>query len=353
MHYIKNAKLDDKIVDIGINNGKFAFIGKTDEEGYDCGGLKIYPGLIDIHSHGCIGFDTMDVENHLAEMSEYQLKNGTTTWYPTTMTMAREDIVRATSRDIDSLPGATVPGFHMEGPFINPKYKGAMNENYIFRPDLTLLEECSNIKMVTLAPELPGSKNFIENANAIISLGHTDTDYDTAMGAFRTGAKCLTHAFNAMPGIHHRAPGPLCAAMDSENAYVQLIADGKHIHPSVIRMYVKAMGEDRVILISDCMCATGLSDGEYSFGGQNITVKNSTAYTETGNLAGSTVTLFECVKTAISMGIDEKSAVKMATENPANLMGLNKGKIAVGYDADFILVDTNFNLVKVSKCGVL
>lgn len=353
MIYLKNVLLDGKLTDVGIESGKFAFIGKTSENGYDCGGLKIYPGLIDIHSHGCIGFDTMDEDNHLEEMSVYQLEHGTTTWYPTTMTMAREDIIRATKRDISFSGGATVAGFHMEGPFINPKYKGAMNENYIFRPDMTLFEECDNIKIVTLAPELPGSKSFIENCPAIISLGHTDSDYDTAMGAFRTGAKCLTHAFNAMPGIHHRAPGPLAAAMDSDGVYVQLIADGKHIHPSVIRLYVRAVGEERVILISDCMRATGLSDGEYSFGGQKIIVTNNTALTETGHLAGSTVTLFECVKTAIGMGISEKCAFRMASENPAKLMGLNKGKIAIGYDADFLLVDDNLNLKKVVKSGIL
>ena len=353
MIYLKNVRLNGILTDVGIESGKFAFIGNTSEEGYDCGGLKIYPGLVDIHSHGCIGFDTMDEEDHLEEMSEYQLKCGTTTWYPTTMTMSREDIVRATKRNISFSRGAAVAGFHMEGPFINPKYKGAMNEDYIFRPDITLFEECENVKMVTLAPELPGSKSFIENCPAVISIGHTDCDYDTAMGAFRTGARCLTHAFNAMPGIHHRAPGPLAAAMDSEGAYVQLIADGKHIHPSVIRMYVRAVGEDRVILISDCMRATGLSDGEYSFGGQRIIVKDNTALTETGHLAGSTVTLFECVKCAIGMGISEESAFKMASENPARLMSLNKGKIEVGYDADFILVDNEINLVKVVKAGIL
>lgn len=353
MVYLKNVNLGKTVTDIGIEAGKFARIGKTNEDGYDCTGLKIYPGLIDIHSHGCIGFDTMDEEDHLEKMSEYQLKNGTTTWYPTTMTMSREDIIRATKRDISSGHGAAIAGFHMEGPFINPKYKGAMNEDYIFRPDITLFEECENIKIVTLAPELPGSKSFIENCPAIISVGHTDADYDTALGAFRTGAKCLTHAFNAMPGIHHRAPGPLAAAMDSDGVYVQLIADGKHIHPSVIRMYTRAVGEDRVILISDCMRATGLSDGEYSFGGQKIIVKDNTALTETGHLAGSTVTLFECVKTAIGMGIPEEVAFKMASENPANLMGLNKGKIKEEYDADFILVDGDLNLVKVVKDGIL
>lgn len=353
MKYLKNVNLYGNITDIGIEDGKFVFIGKTENDGYDCRGLKIYPGLIDIHSHGCIGFDTMDEENHLEEMSEYQLSCGTTTWYPTTMTMAREDIIRATERNITDISGATIAGFHMEGPFINPKYKGAMNENFIFRPDITLLEACKNVKIVTLAPELPGSKSFIEQCSAVISLGHTDADYDTTMGAFRTGARCLTHAFNAMPGIHHRAPGPLMAAMDSNDAYVQIIADGKHIHPSVIRMYIRAVGEDRVILISDCMRATGLSDGEYYFGGQKIIVKDATALTETGHLAGSTVTLFECVRSAISMGISEESAVKMATENPARLMGLNKGKIEVGYDADFILVDKDFNLKKSVKCGIL
>ena len=227
-----------------------------------------------------------------------------------------------------------------------------MNEDYIFRPDITLFEECRNVKIVTLAPELPGSKSFIESCPAVISIGHTDADYDTAMGAFRVGARCLTHAFNAMPGIHHRAPGPLAAAMDSENAYVQLIADGKHIHPSVIRLYIRVMREERVILISDCMRATGLSDGEYFFGGQKIIVKDSTALTETGHLAGSTVTLYECVRCAVGMGIPEESAFRMASENPARLMGLNKGKIAEGYDADFILVDDNLNLKKVVKGGI-
>ena len=349
MKYLKNVNLYGNICDIGIENGKIEFIGKTSEEGEDFSSLKIYPALIDIHSHGCIGFDTMDKEDNLQKMSNFQLQNGVCAWYPTTMTMAKEDIIAATEKNIDFKEGATVIGFHMEGPFINPKYKGAQNANYIFKPDLSLLKQCKNVKMVTIAPELPGSKNFIENADAVISLGHTDTDYDTAMGAFASGAKCLTHAFNAMNPIHHRAPGPLLAAQDSEGAYVQLIADGKHIHPAVIRMYVKAMGEDRVILISDSMRATGLSDGEYEFGGQKIIVKDGTALTEDGHLAGSTSTLFECVKTAIGMGIKEHSAVKMASENPARLMGLNKGKIEVGYDAEFILVDDNFNLVKTLK----
>ena len=348
MTILKNVNLNGQLTDVTVCDGKIYSVEKSELPGEDFGGLKIYPGLIDIHIHGCVGYDTMDEEDRLSEMSNYLFSKGTTTWYPTTMTMSKEDIVRATSRSIERSGGAKIEGFHLEGPFINPKRKGAQNADFVFRPDEKFVAECKNVKMITLAPELPGSKSFIENAEAVISLGHTDADYDTAMGAFRTGAQCLTHAFNAMPAIHHRDPGPLVAAFDS-GAYVQLITDGKHIHPSVIRMYRAAIGDDKVIIISDSMRATGLSDGEYTLGGSKVNVIRGTAYTETGALAGSTSTLFDCVKEAISMGIEEDAAVKMATENPARLMKLNKGKIEVGYDADFILVDNEFNLIKTLK----
>ena len=205
--------------------------------------------------------------------------------------------------------------------------------------------------MVSIAPELPGSRTFIENCPAVVSIGHTDCDYDTALGAMRVGAKCLTHTFNAMNGIHHRMPGPIGAASDTEGVYCQLITDGKHIHEASIRMLVKIMGEDRIIIISDSMRATGLGDGEYEFGGQRITVESGYARTEGGNLAGSTSTLFECVKKMISFGFSAESAVKMASENPARLMGLNKGKIEVGYDAEFIIVDDDFNLIRAITRG--
>lgn len=345
MDFIKNVRLHGELTDIGTENGKIAFIGKTDKDGKDFNGLKIYPGLIDIHSHGCMGYDTMDEENRLPEMARFQLAHGTTTWYPTTMTMAESDIIRATSRDITVTDGANIPGFHMEGPFINPLHKGAQNERFIFRPSMELFGKCKNVKIVTLAPELPGSLKFIEECPAVVSLGHSDADYDTAKGAFRAGVKCITHTFNAMNGIHHRAPGPIGAAAENGEIYAQLITDGKHVHPSVIKMLINILGDERIIIISDSIRATGIADGEYSFGGQKITVTDGTALTEDGHLAGSTSTLFDCVKALISFGIKEERAVKMATETPARLMGLNKGEIAVGKDADFILVDDGFNLV--------
>jgi N-acetylglucosamine-6-phosphate deacetylase len=345
MKFIKNVRLYDKTTDIGIENGKIAFIGKTDECGKDFGGLKIYPGLIDVHSHGCMGYDTMDEEDHLSEMARFQLSHGTTTWYPTTMTMSREDIIKATSRNTEIEGGANIPGFHMEGPFINPLRKGAQNERFIFRPSMELFNECKNIKMVTIAPELPGSRKFIEECPAIVSLGHSDADYETAKGAFAAGVRCLTHTFNAMNGIHHREPGPIGAAAENGEVYAQLITDGKHVHPSVVKMLINIFGDERIIIISDSIRATGIDDGEYSFGGQKITVTNRTALTENGALAGSTSTLFDCVRSLISFGIEEERAVKMATENPARLMGLDKGQIKVGMDADFILVDDSFNLI--------
>jgi len=349
MKFLKNVCLYGEITDIAVEDGKIVKIGKCEDAGEDFGGAKIYPGLIDTHSHGCIGFDTM--EGGLEEMADFQLENGVTTWYPTTMTMSEDDIISATHRDIDFGHGANIPGFHMEGPFINKKFKGAQNEAYILPPSMELFNKCKNIKTVTLAPEVEGSEEFIKECPAVVSLGHTEANYDIAKRAFERGAKKLTHTYNVMPGIHHRAPGPIGAGSDSKGVYAELICDGKHVHSSAVKMLIKIFGEDRIIFISDSMRATGLGDGIYSFGGQKITVKDGTALTEGGNLAGSTSTLFDCVKVAISFGIAEESAVRMASENPAKLMGLNKGKIEVGYDADFIIVDKDFNLIKAIARG--
>jgi len=344
MKAIKNVRLNGELTDITVENGKILKIGKTELPGEDFGGAKIFPGLIDIHSHGCIGFDTM--EGHLEEMADWLLSNGTTTWYPTTMTMSEEDIIEATNRNIDFGHGANIPGFHMEGPFINKKYKGAQNEKFIIPPSMELFNKCKNIKHVTIAPEIEGSLEFIDECPAIVSVGHTDADYDTAKRAFERGAKKLTHTYNVMPGIHHRAPGPIGAGADSDGVYAELICDGRHIHASAVRMLIRIFGTERVIFVSDSMAAAGLGDGTYIFGGQETIVKNGEARTTGGNLAGSTSTLLDCVKVAISFGINENDAVKMASENPAKLMGLNKGKIEEGYDADFIIVDESFNLIK-------
>ena len=214
----------------------------------------------------------------------------------------------------------------------------AKNEEFIKNPDLEEFKNLKNMKMVTIAPELEGSLEFIKGCGAVVSLGHTDCTYNEAVDAINNGANCLTHTFNAMPPLHHREPGLIGAAMD-KNAYVQVICDGIHIHPAVIRMLYKMFGKDRMVLISDAMRATGLSDGEYEFGGQKIIVKDKIARTESGALAGSTSTLMDCVKKAIEFGIPEEEAFYMATTTPSQLMNVKKGQIKPGFDADLIVLD--------------
>lgn len=338
----KNALIDGQEVDILVDNGKIKQIGRIEGTGINLNGKKVFPGLIDIHSHGCIGYDTMD-GCYLEEMSVFMAKNGVTSWLPTTMTMDMETIRNVVNVDISSVRGANVLGFHMEGPYISLKYKGAQNEKFIKNPDIDEYETLKNISIVTIAPELEGSADFIKKCKDVVSLGHTDSDYDCAIDSFKNGAKCLTHTFNAMPPLHHRNPGPIGAAIET-NSYIQVICDGLHIHKSVINMLYRTFGAKRMILISDSMRATGLSDGEYEFGGQTITVTDSVARTPDGAIAGSTSTLLQCVKKAIEFGISENDAFKMASATPACMLGLNKGKIAIGYDADFIVVDNDYDV---------
>ena len=350
MKVIKNVRLHGEICDIATDGGKIIEIGRSlPGEGVDFGGAKIYPGLIDTHSHGCIGRDTC--EGDLAEMARYYLAHGTTTWYPTTMTVSEEEIIAATEAITEIENGANIPGFHLEGPFINVTYKGAQNEKYIIPPSMELLKKCTAVKKISLAPEVEGSLDFIKECPAVVSLGHTTTDYDTAMAAFAAGAKCLTHTYNCMSPMHHRNPGPIPAGAES-GAYAELICDGVHVHPAMVRLLIKLYGTDRVVLISDSVRPAGLGDGVYDLGGIDITVSDGKAYTPGGNLAGSTSMLIDCVKCAIRFGIPEEDAVKMATKNPAELMGLTtKGRIEVGCDADFIIVDDDFNLIKAIARG--
>ena len=356
MTVLKNVIHKGLLTDVVMDGGVIKSIGKTDLPGEDMAGLKIYPGLIDTHIHGVLGHDVSDLENSLDVISEYELKNGITTWYPTTVAVSRDDLILATNRDVSTVRGANIPGYHMEGPFINKEKKGAINEENIIPASMELFNKCNAsglVKKITLAPETEGALDFISECPALVSIGHTTADYDTVKEAFAHGACCLTHTYNVMPGIHHREPGPIGAGSDTEGVYAELISDGVHIHPSAVRMLIKIFGTDRVILVSDSVRATGLSDGEYDLGGVPTVVKDGVARTLGGNLAGSTTNLFDCVRRAISFGIAEEDAVKMASENPARMMGLNKGRIAEGYDADLILVDNDFNLVRVIKGGDL
>lgn len=347
---LKNLLLAGKLTDITIENGKIAAIAPASDHtvGTDCSGLTVIPGLVDMHTHGCAGYDTMDA--HFEEMSAFLAKNGTTSWLPTTMTQSYEAIRRVTEAP-RKVSGAQILGFHMEGPYINMSRKGAQNGKYIKNPDLAEFKTLDGMRVVTIAPELEGSLEFIKECGALVCIGHTDADYDTCIKAIEAGANCLTHTFNAMPGIHHRNPGPIGAAV-TKNIYVQAITDGLHLHPAIVMLLYKTFGPERMVIISDAMRATGLGDGIYEFGGQDIEVKDGVARTMDGAIAGSTSTLWRCVKQATSFGVPFEDAVRMATRTPADMIGAKeKGRIEVGADADLLLLDKNLEIERVMIGG--
>lgn len=333
----KNLNICGEICDISAKDGKIDKIGKIESDGIDFCGKTAYPGLVDIHTHGMGGIDTMDAD--FSKLTQLYAQSGTTTVYPTTMTVSHNSIIKVLNSKTD-FNGAKIAGIHLEGPYISEKYKGAQNKKFIKNPDINEFSSYKNAKIITLAPELDGAMDFIKNSDMVVCIGHTDADYETAEKAAKAGAKCVTHIFNAMPPLHHRNPSVIAAAFDGD-MYIQVISDGHHIHPSVIRMLYKLFGADRMILISDSVRATGLPDGKYEFGGQEMTVTDGKAIMPDGKIAGSTSTLFECVKSAVSFGIPESDAFKMASETPAKLMGLECGKIDVGYDCDLIVLDDN------------
>jgi len=333
----------------------------------DATGLLAIPGLVDIHFHGCVGYDMCDgTEEAIQAIADYQQSVGVLAICPATMTYPEDKlttIAEAAAAHINS-KGADLVGIHMEGPFISPNKVGAQNPAYVQKPDvdmfMRLQEKAGGLfRQCDIAPEEPGALEFIHairESVPSISLAHTTTDYDTAMAAFNAGANHLTHCYNAMPGINHRNPGPIIAAVES-GADAELITDNIHIHPAIVRSTFKLFGDDHVILISDSMMACGLPDGQYSLGGQAVTVKGRLAVLteQEGTIAGSASNLMDCMRRAVKeMDIPLESAVKAATHNPARAIGIDKdyGDIAVGKYANVLPLDKELNLVHVIRRGV-
>ena len=318
----------------------------------------IIPGLVDIHTHGCAGHDTCDGdEEGLRAMLKYQREHGTTSYFPTTMTF-HEDKVTDVVKNIKKVAETdkTVKGIYLEGPFISREKCGAQNPDYIMKPDIDMLHRVNEAsgglcRFVAIAPEQEGAMECIKAGKDEFkfSIAHTTADYDKAKEAIDAGANHITHFFNAMPGYTHRAPGVIGAAMDTEDIRVELISDGIHIHPAVVRNTFKYFGGDRVILISDSMEATGMKDGEYALGGQKVIVKGRLATLENGTIAGSASNLFDCLTTAIKMGVPKEEAIKAATSTPAKEAGIfdTVGSIEAGKNADILVLDKDFNLKKV------
>lgn len=340
---INNALVGGKICDIEIDGGFItAVTDNCGKSGLDAGGKRVIAGLIDVHTHGCAGHDTMDAD--FEPMCMFYADHGTTSVLPTTMTMGYDDLEKVTKARRD-VKGANILGIHFEGPYISEKYKGAQNPDYIKNPDIDGFLRFDGAKMVTIAPELDGAIDFIKKVtpDCVVALGHTDCDFETAISAFDAGANCLTHTYNAMPPLHHRNAGPIGAAI-LRDVYPQLICDGFHICKPVMLATYKIFGADRVVMISDSLACAGLPNGNYTSGGLDVVLSDDVARLTDGTVAGSRVMLWDCVKKAVEFGIPFDDAVKSATETPARLLGVNKGVIKEGYDADLLIVNDDMEI---------
>ncbi len=332
---------------------------QDDGEVIDAEGLLVLPGLVDIHSHGAAGEDFSDGNPEgLKKILQYEKRCGITSYCPTSMTFPKERLrqIFASIKGAQTEEGAKVVGINMEGPFLDPAKKGAHVEKWIAAPDVAFVRELNQdadglVRLVTLAPNMDGAEEFIKEMHeeVCISLGHTAADYDCASRAMKLGAHHVTHLYNAMQPFGHRAPGLIGAAMDDPECMVELICDGYHIHPSAIRAAFRLFGPERVILISDSMRATGMENGTYELGGQEVTVKDRKAVLKDGTLAGSATNLYGCMCKAVEFGIPLEQAIMAATANPARSIGIfdRVGSIRIGKQADLLLVSENLELKRV------
>ena len=331
----------------------------------DLGGALVLPGLIDLHTHGNSGADFSDGDDAgLRRMAAFLARSGVTGFAPASMTLPYETLAAAfatAKRLHDQPPGecARLLGVNMEGPFFSEKKKGAQNAAYLKAPDFeafkALYEGCGGlIRIVDLAPELPGAADFTRRASRLctVSVAHTDASYEQAAAVYAAGATHLTHLYNAMPPTQHRMPGVIGAASENEAVYAELICDGYHVHPSAVRMAFKLF-PGRICLISDALRCCGMPDGAYELGGQAVFLKGGVARLADGTIAGSASTLFDCLRRAVSFGVPFDEAVTAATLNPARQLGCadRLGSIAVGKCADFLVCGENLSLRAVCLGG--
>lgn len=369
---LKNAKIMDDtftLVDacLSTEGERIADIAPDlhGEEEIDLAGCVVVPGFVDIHIHACVGADTCDASTAgLAKMAAHLVTKGVTSFCPTTMTVSHEEIEDALATVkacMDDHPfGAAIMGVNMEGPYISINKKGAQKGEYVKNPNWEefkgFYDGCGGIiKLVDIAPECEGADEFIKKASKLctVSIAHTDADYDQAKHAFNIGITHATHLYNAMSGMTHRSPGVVGAVFDDERVRAEIICDGFHINPAVLRVTFRQLGEDRSVIVSDSMRAAGEPDGISELGGQTVYVKDGQARLKDGTIAGSTTNMHQEVCNLVRFGVPFKQVIKSATINPAREIheDADIGSIKVGKFADLVVLDNDLNIKMVIARG--
>jgi N-acetylglucosamine-6-phosphate deacetylase len=350
------------------DDGRIAYVGpmenapRTDGLRLDLRGRIVVPGFIDVHVHGGNGItfgESDQIAGDLAAYSKWVASAGVTGFLCSISAPQAEALVRMVRAYADALdagtPGAEALGLHLEGPFLSKEKKGAFNPAWLRQPAMEEAEAVLQagrgwIRQMTLAPELPGAQEvaaLFRAAGVVVSMGHTNADYELASAALRGNFTHVTHTFNAQRGFQHREPGVFGAILASDEVTAELIADTVHVHPGAMKMLIRCLGADRVVLITDAMAGAGLPDGTYELVGHTVIVKEGRATLPDGTLAGSTATLNQCVRNVHqTVGVPLLEAVKMASLNPARAMGFadRLGSIAVGKDASLAVIDEQANV---------
>ena len=352
-----------------VKDGRFgAVLPETvPADAIDLNGATVIPGLVDVHSHGNSGADFSDGDYEgLKKMAAYYAKNGVTSFAPASMTLPYDVLEKAfaTAKQLKAeAPAghARLMGIQMEGPYFSYKKRGAQNPDYLKEPDFegfkTLFEGCDGlVRIVDIAPELPGAAQFVEKASKLctVSIAHTDSDYDHAKAAVDAGVTHLTHLYNAMPGIHHRNPGVIPAAVENPKVQAEIICDGYHIHPASVRLAF-TMFKNRMILVSDSGRCAGLPEGsKFELGGQDCWLRGGVARLADGTIACSAANLWQCLKNVLSWNIPEEEAVRAATWNPACALGAQNqiGSIEEGKLADFLICAPDYSEKRVFIGGI-